>query len=85
MRFSGAVPLALILALALLALSAHDYWTSRELTARALAGMAAGLLGALAALRLGWAYCPAGVADVLNRTRGPFNVNAPAIAATPLG
>src|SRR6185295_1479408 len=35
----------------------------------------------LAALRLGWAYCPAGVADALNRTRGPFNVNAPAIAA----
>jgi histidinol-phosphate aminotransferase len=35
----------------------------------------------LAALRLGWAYCPADVADVLNRTRGPFNVNAPAIAA----
>src|SRR5262245_51525460 len=35
----------------------------------------------LAALRLGWAYCPAEVADVLNRTRGPFNVNAPAIAA----
>lgn len=35
----------------------------------------------LAALRLGWAYCPPGVADVLNRIRGPFNVNAPAIAA----
>jgi histidinol-phosphate aminotransferase len=35
----------------------------------------------LAALRLGWAYCPAGVADVLNRVRGPFNVTAPAIAA----
>jgi histidinol-phosphate aminotransferase len=35
----------------------------------------------LAALRLGWAYCPAAVADVLNRVRGPFNVNAPAIAA----
>ena len=35
----------------------------------------------LAALRLGWAYCPAAVADVLNRMRGPFNVNAPAIAA----
>ena len=28
----------------------------------------------LAALRLGWAYCPAAVADVLNRMRGPFNV-----------
>jgi histidinol-phosphate aminotransferase len=35
----------------------------------------------LAALRLGWAYCPAEVADVLNRIRGPFNVSSPAIAA----
>ncbi len=35
----------------------------------------------LAALRLGWAYCPAHVADALNRIRGPFNVNGPAIAA----
>ena len=35
----------------------------------------------LAALRLGWAYCPAEVAGVLNRVRGPFNVGAPAIAA----
>jgi histidinol-phosphate aminotransferase len=38
-------------------------------------------LHGLAALRLGWAYCPAGVADVLNRIRGPFNVSAAAIAA----
>lgn len=35
----------------------------------------------LAALRLGWAYCPGAIADVLNRIRGPFNVTAPAIAA----
>lgn len=35
----------------------------------------------LAALRLGWGYCPPGVADALNRIRGPFNVNAPALAA----
>lgn len=35
----------------------------------------------LAALRLGWAYCPPPVADVLNRVRGAFNVSAPAIAA----
>ena len=35
----------------------------------------------LAALRLGWAYAPPEIADVLNRIRGPFNVNAPAIAA----
>ena len=31
----------------------------------------------LAGLRLGWAYCPEAVADVLNRIRGPFNVSAP--------
>lgn len=35
----------------------------------------------LAALRLGWAYCPPAIADVLNRIRGPFNTNAAAIAA----
>ena len=35
----------------------------------------------LAALRLGWAYCPPAVADVLNRIRGPFNTPAPALAA----
>ena len=36
---------------------------------------------ALAGLRLGWAYCPPAIADVLNRIRGPFNVSAPAQAA----
>jgi histidinol-phosphate aminotransferase len=36
---------------------------------------------ALAALRIGWAYCSAGVADVLNRVRGVFNVSLPAQAA----
>jgi histidinol-phosphate aminotransferase len=35
----------------------------------------------LAGLRVGWAFCPADVADVLNRTRGPFNVSLPAQAA----
>jgi histidinol-phosphate aminotransferase len=35
----------------------------------------------LAALRIGWCYAPAGIADSLNRIRGPFNVSAPAIAA----
>lgn len=35
----------------------------------------------LAALRLGWIYCPSHIADVLNRIRGPFNVGAPALAA----
>jgi histidinol-phosphate aminotransferase len=35
----------------------------------------------LAAIRLGWLYGPEHVVDALNRIRGPFNVNAPAIAA----
>ena len=35
----------------------------------------------LAGVRIGWAYCPPHVADVLNRIRGPFNVSTPAIAA----
>ena len=36
---------------------------------------------ALAGLRLGWAYCPPPIADVLNRVRGPFNVSAATQAA----
>ena len=35
----------------------------------------------LAGLRLGWMYGPAPVVDAVNRIRGPFNVNLPAIAA----
>jgi histidinol-phosphate aminotransferase len=35
----------------------------------------------LAAVRLGWLYGPAHVVDAVNRVRGPFNVNGPAIAA----
>jgi histidinol-phosphate aminotransferase len=35
----------------------------------------------LAALRLGWLYGPSHVADAINRIRGPFNVNAAAMAA----
>ena len=36
---------------------------------------------ALGGLRLGWAYCPPAIADVLNRVRSPFNVSAAAQAA----
>jgi histidinol-phosphate aminotransferase len=35
----------------------------------------------LAGLRVGWAFCPAHVADVLHRVRGPFNVSVPALTA----
>ncbi|MDX2306937.1 MAG: histidinol-phosphate transaminase [Hyphomicrobium sp.] len=35
----------------------------------------------LAALRIGWAYCPPAVADALERIRGPFNMSTPAILA----
>lgn len=33
----------------------------------------------LAALRIGWAYAPQYVCDVLHRIRGPFNVSGPAL------
>ena len=35
----------------------------------------------LGGLRLGWAYAPAAIVDVLNRVRSPFNVNAAVQAA----
>ena len=35
----------------------------------------------LGGVRLGWAYCPTKIADILNRIRGPFNVSTPAIEA----
>lgn len=35
----------------------------------------------LGGIRLGWAYCPAHIADVMNRIRGPFNVSDIAQAA----
>jgi histidinol-phosphate aminotransferase len=35
----------------------------------------------LGGVRLGWCYTTPEIADVLNRIRGPFNVNAPAMAA----
>jgi histidinol-phosphate aminotransferase len=36
---------------------------------------------AMGGLRLGWAYCPPAIADVLNRIRGPFNVSSSALDA----
>ncbi|MFG1409551.1 histidinol-phosphate transaminase [Xanthobacter sp. VTT E-85241] len=35
----------------------------------------------LAALRVGWAVGPAAVLDAMNRVRGPFNMNTPALLA----
>ncbi len=35
----------------------------------------------LASLRIGWAYCPESVIDILNCVRGPFNVSTTAILA----
>lgn len=35
----------------------------------------------LSSLRLGWAYCPPHIADVLHRVRSPFNVSTPALEA----
>jgi histidinol-phosphate aminotransferase len=36
---------------------------------------------ALGGMRLGWAYAPSAVIDVMNRVRGPFNVSSAAQAA----
>ncbi len=36
---------------------------------------------ALGGVRVGWAYCPANIADVLNRVRNPFNVSSAGQAA----
>jgi len=38
-------------------------------------------LHGLAALRVGWAYAPAPIADAIDRIRPPFNVSIPALAA----
>jgi histidinol-phosphate aminotransferase len=35
----------------------------------------------LSALRIGWAYCPTSIIDILQRIRSPFNANGPAMAA----
>lgn len=35
----------------------------------------------LSALRIGWAYMPAGIMDAIQRIRTPFNANGPAMAA----
>ncbi len=35
----------------------------------------------LAALRLGWCYAAPGITDAINRLRGPFNINTPAMRA----
>src|SRR5690606_27227866 len=38
-------------------------------------------LHGLAALRVGWGYCPEPIADAIERIRPPFNVNIPAMEA----
>ncbi|MBL4672336.1 MAG: histidinol-phosphate transaminase [Arenicella sp.] len=35
----------------------------------------------LSALRIGWAYCPTDIIDILRRVRSPFSANAAAMAA----
>ena len=64
--------------------SRNDYTSAAELVAvdgNVVMTRTFSKIYALAGLRLGWAYCPAAVADVLNRVRNPFNVTAPAQAA----
>ena len=63
---------------------ADDYDSGRELaatTANTVMLRTFSKLYGLAALRLGWLTAGAGIVDVLNRVRGPFNVSLPAQAA----
>ena len=62
----------------------NDYSGGMELAAEAdnvLATRTFSKVHGLAALRVGWAFGAAHLIDAMNRVRGPFNVNAPAIAA----
>ncbi|WP_029006973.1 histidinol-phosphate transaminase [Azospirillum halopraeferens] len=64
--------------------SRNDYASGRELVDRfdnVVMTRTFSKIFALGSLRLGWAYAPAAVADVLNRVRGPFNVSGAAQAA----
>jgi histidinol-phosphate aminotransferase len=62
----------------------NDYGSGAELVAEAdnvIMTRTFSKIFGLANLRIGWAYGPPSVIDALNRTRGPFNVNGPALAA----
>ena len=63
---------------------ANDYSSGLELAAEAenvVMTRTFSKIHGLAALRVGWAYAPAPVCDAMNRIRGAFNVNLPAIEA----
>ena len=62
----------------------HDYDPGVQLvrtTANVVMTRTFSKLYALGGVRLGWAFCPKPIADVLNRVRGPFNVSAMAQVA----
>ena len=62
----------------------NDYETGIELVAtseNAVMLRTFSKIHGLAALRLGWMFAAAPIVDAVNRIRGPFNVNGPAIAA----
>ncbi|MEP9355173.1 histidinol-phosphate transaminase [Xanthobacter sp. KR7-65] len=62
----------------------NDYETGLELalsTENVLMSRTFSKIHGLAALRVGWAVGPAHVIDAMNRIRGPFNMNTPALLA----
>ncbi len=62
----------------------NDYETGLELalsTENVLMTRTFSKIHGLAALRIGWAVGPAHVIDAMNRIRGPFNMNTPALLA----
>ncbi|MFG1297803.1 MULTISPECIES: histidinol-phosphate transaminase [Xanthobacter] len=62
----------------------NDYETGLELalsTENVLMTRTFSKIHGLAALRIGWAVGPSAIIDALNRVRGPFNMNTPALLA----
>lgn len=55
-----------------------DYTTGAELVAHGnvVVTRTFSKIYGLGGVRVGWGYCPADVADILNRLRGPFNVSS---------
>lgn len=64
--------------------TASDYSDGREIvdaTGNTIMTRTFSKMYGLAALRLGWGYASAGIIDILNRIRPPFNITAPTLAA----
>ena len=83
-RLARAIPQAIVVIDAAYAEYAEGYDGGAELASRlpnVVMTRTFSKIHGLGGLRVGWAYGPRAIIDVLNRMRGPFNVSAPGLAA----